>query len=149
MEAIVQKAMTTFGVPPHRPNFLFLLPAFFVAQADGKIQMKEVMSIGYNSVKLGLVTAQEENSEDFNLFLEQMVTKFEHKTLPSDLDLLATAINARLATVSPERAQAIRERIYQLCVAVADASGPLLGEKISGEEKQMLQRIFNKLETED
>lgn len=149
MEPIIQKAMTTFGVPAHRPNFLFLLPAFFVAQADGKIQMKEVMSIGYNSVKLGLVTAQEEGSDDFNLFLEQMVEKFQQKTLLSDLDLLATAINARLATVAPERAQVIRERIYQLCVAVADASGPLLGDKITAEEKEMLQRIFYKLEKDD
>ncbi|MDZ7265116.1 MAG: hypothetical protein ONB16_11055 [candidate division KSB1 bacterium] len=148
MEAIVQKAMTAFGVPPHRPNFLFLLPAFFVAQADGKIQMKEVMSIGYNSVKLGLVTAQEEGSADFNLFLEQMVERFQQKTMLSDLDLLATAVNARLATVTPERAKVIRERIYQLCVAVADASGPLLGDKITPEEKQMLQRIFQKLEKE-
>ena len=100
MDEIIKKAMDVFGVPAHRPNFLFLLPAFFVAKADGKISMKEIMAIGYNSVKLGLVGIQEQDSEDFNLFLENMVEQFQAKTNSSELNLLANAINARLADLA-------------------------------------------------
>ena len=64
----------------------------------------------------------------------------------TDLNLLIRAISARLDHFSPEKANDIRERIYDLCIKVADASGPLFGDHISEEEREMLEKIFYKLE---
>ncbi|UCE04362.1 MAG: TerB family tellurite resistance protein [bacterium] len=146
MEEIIKKAMQVFEIPPHRTNFLFLLPPFYVAKADGKISFKEISSICYNAARLGLIGPQEADSEDLDAFIEKKVEQFGEKTNLGNLDLLARAINARLESLSPKKAQAIRERIYELCVNVADASGPLFRDHISEEERQMLEKIFDKLE---
>jgi len=146
MDEIIKKAMRVFEIPPHRTNFLFLLPPFYVAKADGKLSLKEIMAISYNAARLGLIGPQDENSEDLEEFIEKKIEQFSEKISVADLDLLANAINARLESYSPEKAQAIRERIYELCIKVADASGPLLGNNISEEERQMLEKIFYKLE---
>jgi len=146
MDEIIQKAMQLFEIPSHRTNYLFLLPPFYVAKADGKLSVKEIMSLRFNAVKVGLIGPQDEDSEDLEVFMEKKIEQFSEKISLADLDLLAKAINARLASYSPEKAQAIRERIYELCIKVADASGPIFGENISDEEKQMLEKIFYKLE---
>jgi len=146
MQEIIKKAMQVFEIPPHRSNYLFLIPPFYVAKADGKISFKEISSICYNAARLGLIGPQEEDSEDLNIFIEKKVEQFGEKTNLADIDLLARAINARLEKFSPEKAQAIRERIYELCMMVADASGPMFGDHISEEERQMLEKIFYKLE---
>jgi hypothetical protein len=146
MDDIIKQAMQAFEIPPHRTNYLFLLPSFYVAMADGKLSMKEIMSLRYNAAMLGIVGPQDEESQDLEQFMEKKIDQFSGEITLSDLDLLAKAINARLAAYSPDKAQVIRERIYELCMKVADASGPLLGDKISNEEKQMLEQIFYKLE---
>ncbi len=146
MDDIIKKAMQVFEIPSHRTNYLFLLPSFYVAMADGKLSMKEIMSLRYNAAMLGLVGPQDEESQDLEKFMENKIEQFSGKITLSDLDLLAKAINARLAGYSPDKARVIRESIYELCMKVADASGPLLGDKISDEEKQMLEQIFYKLE---
>lgn len=146
MQEIIKHAMQVFEVPPHRANFLFLLPPFFVAKADGKISLKEISSICFNAARLGLIGPQDQDSEDLDAFIEQKVEQFQNKMNIGDLDLLAKGINARLEAFSPEKADAIRQRIYELCINVADASGPLFGEHISEEERRMLELIFHKLE---
>lgn len=146
MQETITQAMKVFGIPSHRSNFLFLLPPFFVAKADGKISFKEISSICFNAARLGLIGPQDQDSEDLDVFIEQKVEQFQQKMNPGDLDLLAKAINARLEAFAPDKAQKIRERIYELCINVADASGPVFGDHISEEERQMLEMIFDKLE---
>jgi len=146
MQEIIKQAMQVFGIPPHRSNFLFLLPPFYVAKADGKISIKEISSITFNAARLGLIGPQDQNSEDLDVFIEQKVEQFQNKMSIGDLDLLAKAINARLEAFPTEKANAIRERIYELCINVADASGPLFGDHISEEERRMLELIFDKME---
>lgn len=146
MQEIIKQAMQVFDVPSHRSNFLFLLPPFYVAKADGKISFKEISSICFNAARLGLIGPQDQDSEDLDVFIEKKVEQFQNKMSISDLDLMAKGINARLEAFSPEKAHAIRERIYELCVNVADASGPMFGEHISEEERRMLEIIFHKLE---
>lgn len=146
MEEIIQKAMQVFDIPPHRTNYLFLLPPLFVAEADGKLSLKETVSLRLNAERLGLVGSPDQENDDLELFIENKVEQFSKKIGLANLDLLTQAIHARLASYSPEKAQAIRERIYELSMKVADASGPLLGDNISEEERQMLQKIFYKLE---
>ena len=146
MDENIKKAMQVFEIPSHRTNYLFLLPSFYVAKADGKLSMKEIMSLRYNATKLGLLGPQDEDSQDLETFIEKKIEQFSGKISFSDLKLLAKAINVRLAGYSPDKAQTIRERIYELCMKVADASGPLLGDKITEEEKQMLEQIFYQLE---
>lgn len=146
MDEIINKAMQVFEIPPHHTNYLFLLPAFYVAKADGKLSAKEIMSLSYNATKLGILGPQDEDSQDLEKFMEEKIEQFSGKISFSDLQLLAKAINARLASYSKEKAGEIRERIYELCIKVADASGPLLGDNISEEEKQMLEQIFYQLE---
>jgi hypothetical protein len=146
MEEIIKKAMQVFEIPPHRTNYLFLLPPLFVAEADGKLSLKEIMSLRLNAERLGLLGAPDQENDDLELFIENKIEQFSKKIGLANLDLLTQAIQARLASYSLEKAQAIRERIYELCMKVADASGPLLGDNISEEERQMLQKIFYKLE---
>ena len=146
MEDIIKKAMQVFEIPPHRTNYLFLLPPLFVAEADGKLSLKEIMSLRLNAERLGLLGAPDQENDDLELFIESKIEQFSKKIGIANLDLLTQAIQARLASYSLEKAQAIRERIYELCMKVADASGPLLGDNISEEERQMLQKIFYKLE---
>jgi|GEM_PF-2508266 len=146
MENIVQKAMEVFEIPSHRTHYLFLLPAFYVAKADGKLSLKEIMSLRLHAITLGLIGPQDEDSADLESFFEKKIEQFGQELKLSDLDLLAKAINARLANYAPEKAKTIREGIYQLCMNVADASGPLFGEKITEEEREMLKQIFYKLE---
>ncbi len=146
MEEIIKKAMQVFNIPSHRTNYLFLLPPFFVAEADGKLSLKEIMSLRLNAERLGLIGPQDQESEDLELFIENKIEQFSKKIGIANLDLLTRAINARLESYPPEKAQAIRESIYELCMKVADASGPLFGDNISDEERQMLQKIFYKLE---
>lgn len=145
MEDIIKKALEVFGIPKHRVNFLFLLPPFFVAKADGKISLKEMMSLEYNSILLGLVGVQEEGSSDLENFIQKKVEEFEKTPRLVGLDLLTRAINARLESFPPEKAHSIRQRIYELCHKVAEASGPLFGDNVSEEERQMLESIFYKL----
>lgn len=146
MSEIIKKAMTVFEIPRHRTNFLFLLPPFYVAKADGKMSFKEISSICFNAARLGLIGPQDQDSEDLDEFIEKKVEQFQNKQNRGDLDLMAKAINTRLEAFSPEKAKTIRERIYELCINVADASGPIFGDHISEEERQMLERIFYKLE---
>ncbi len=146
MEEIIKKALQFFEIPPHRSNYLFLLPSFYVAKADGKLSMKETISIRYNAAMLGLIGPQDQGSSDLEEFIEKKIEQFAEKTNLNDLDLLTQAINARLEAYAPDKAQAIRESIYELCMKVADASGPLFGDHISEEERQMLKKIFYKLE---
>ncbi len=146
MEEIIKKAMQVFEIPPHHTHYLFLLPSFYVAKADGKLSAKEIMSLRYNATTLGLIGPQDEDRPELETFMEKTIEQFSGKITFSDLQLLAKAINARLEHYSPDRAGAIRERIYELCIKVADASGPLLGDNISEEEKQMLEQIFYQLE---
>jgi len=146
MEEIIKKAMQVFEIPPHHNNYLFLLPAFYVAKADGKLSAKEIISLRYNAAKLGLLGPQDEDSRDLEIFMEKKIEQFNGKISFSDLQLLAKAINARLSKYSADKAGAIRERVYELCIKVAGASGPVLGDNISEEEKQMLEQIFYQLE---
>ncbi len=146
MEEIIKKAMYFFEIPPHRTNYLFILPAFYVAKADGKLSMKEAISLRYNAAVLGLISPADQEGSDLEEFMEKKTEQFSEKTNLNDLDLLTRAINARLESYPPDKAQAIRESIYELCMKVADASGPLLGDHISEEEKAMLKKIFYKLE---
>ena len=64
MDENIKKAMQAFEIPSHRINYLFLLPSFYVAKADGKLSMKEIMSLRYNAVKLGLLGPQDEDKRD-------------------------------------------------------------------------------------
>ncbi|MDZ7331674.1 MAG: TerB family tellurite resistance protein [candidate division KSB1 bacterium] len=146
MEGIIQKAMEMFEIPAHRTHYLFLLPAFYVAKADGKLSMKEIMALRLHAVTLGLIGPQDEDSAELETFFEKKIEQFGKELKLSDLDLLAKAINARLTNYTPDKAKAIRESIYQLCMHVADASGPLFGENITEEEREMLKQIFYKLE---
>lgn len=146
MEGVIQKAMEVFEIPPHRTHYLFLLPAFYVAKADGKLSMKEIMALRLHAVTLGLIGPQDEDSPDLERFFEKKIEQFGRELKLSDLELFAKAINARLANYAPDKAKTIRESIYQLCMNVADASGPLLGENITEEEREMLRQIFYKLE---
>lgn len=146
MEGIIQKAMEVFEIPPHRAHYLFLLPAFYVAKADGKLSIKEIMALRLHAATLGLIGPQDEDSADLEKFFEKKIEQFSKELKLSDLDLLAKAINARLANFAPDKAKAVRESIYQLCMNVADASGPMFGENITEEEREMLKQIFYKLE---
>ena len=76
MEEIIKKAMQVFEIPPHRTNYLFLLPPLFVAEADGKLSLKEIMSLRLNAERLGLLGAPDQENDDLELFIENKIEQF-------------------------------------------------------------------------
>jgi len=142
MEDPIQQAMDRYGVPAGHAKFLFVLPPFYVAKADGKVSLKEAMSIVWNSLRSGLVGVQGEEKKAFDLFVQNELLQFQGKSSLDDLEILTRGINARLAQYPSDEAPRIREQIHEMCIKVAKASGPLFREKVSAEERQMLDRIF-------
>jgi len=137
----IQAAMEKYEVPPAYPNFLYALPAMYVAKSDGQISVKEACSVMWNSLMLGLVT-QGPEQKAFSDFAKNKILQFQGKTNLEDFDILADAINALLATQPPEKATMIRQSIQEMCTKVAKTSGPLFREKVLPEERAMLDKIF-------
>ena len=143
---VVKAAMARFEVPLEHETFLFCLPAFYVAKSDGRISLKEAMSIIWNSVMLGLVKPRGEEKKAFDAFVKDKLFQFQGKRNLEDYDLLAEAINAKLQQFPAEAAAGIRQSIRQTCTKVAEASGPMFRDKVLPEERQMLDKIFAGLE---
>lgn len=138
----IQAAMERFEIPREHESFLFCIPPFYVAKADGKISIKEAMSIAWNSLMLGLVKPQGPEKSAFDRFARDKLFQFQGKRNLDDYQILADAINAKLAQYPQEMAMDIRRTIRQTCEKVAEASGPLFRDKVSPEEREMLDRIF-------
>ncbi|MFV1967149.1 MAG: hypothetical protein ACC628_17105 [Pirellulaceae bacterium] len=138
----VQTAMERFEVPAGHERFLFCLPLFYVAKADGAIAMKEVVSIAWNSVMQGLVQPGGDEQKAFNAFYKNKTYQFQGKSNLDDFAILADAIDAQLAQYPAAEAQKIRDSIRAACTNVAQSSGPLFRDKVSAEERQMLDKIF-------
>jgi len=143
---VIQAAMERFEVPAERETFLFCLPAFYVAKSDGKISVKEAMSIAWNALMQGLVKPRGDEKKDFDAFLKDKLLQFQGKRNLEDYDILAEAINAKLLQYPADVAAGIRRAIRDTCVKVAEASGPMFREKVLPEERQMLDKIFASLD---
>ena len=142
----VTAAMERFEVPAGYATFLFCLPPFYVAKADGSISIKEAMSIGWNSVMSGLVPPSGPEKRAFDAFLKDKLLQFQGKRNLDDFDVLGDAINAKLSEYPAAEAERIRNTIRDTCVKVAKASGPLFREKVLPEERHMLDKIFAAIE---
>lgn len=140
-EAIAQ-AMDRFEIPEGHEKFMFCLPAFYVAKADGKVSLKEAMSIIWNSMMLGLIKPSGSEKKAFESFAQAKFLQFQGKRNLDDFRILADAINAKLAEYSEEMVLEIRQTIRQTCEKVAAASGPMFREKVLPEEREMLDEIF-------
>jgi len=145
-DEVVRAAMERFEVPAEHETFLFCLPAFYVAKSDGKISLKEAMSIIWNSVMLGLVKPRGEEKKAFDAFVKDKLFQFQGKRNLEDYDVLAEAINAKLREYPAEAAAGIRQSIRETCIKVAEASGPMFRDKVLPEERHMLDKIFAALD---
>ncbi len=141
----IQTAMTKYEVPAAFPNFLYALPAIYVAKSDGTISIKEACSVMWNSLMLGLVANVGPEKNAFSEFAKNKVLQFQGTVNLDDFDVLANAINALLATQPPEKASMIRQSIHETCTKVAAASGPMFRDKVLPEERAMLKKIFNEV----
>ena len=126
----VQIAMERFEVPAGHEKFLFCLPLFYVAKADGEIAMKEILSIAERFLFL---------TPRCNKSLHQRVPifQFQGKSNLDDFAILADAIDAHLAQYPAAEARKIRHSIDEACTNVAKSSGPLFRDKVSAQERQM------------
>lgn len=137
------KAMDHFEIPAGNENFLFILPALYVAKSDGKISIKEAMSIAFNAAKLNLTPPQGSAAfKSFQEFLQTKIVLFSVKTNLEDLAILTEGINVLLAQYPDNEERQLRDCIRLLCEKVAQASGPLFREKILAEEQEILDKIF-------
>jgi len=139
----VQLAMDRFDVPEGYESFIFAVPALYVAQADGSLSLKESLSMIANTLRSNLVVFRsKEDKKAFQNFLKEKVRGLlQQRSLP-DTEILTEAINTLLYQYPLNEAKAIRQAIYDTCVKVAKASGPLFREKVSAEERRMLDSIF-------
>ena len=142
----VTAAMERFEVPAGYPTFLFCLPPFYVAKADGSVSIKEAISIGWNSVMSGLIAPSGPEKKAFDAFFKDKLLQFQGKRNLDDFDVLGDAINAKLSEYPAAEAERIRKTIRDTCVKVAKASGPLFREKVLPEERHMLDKIFAAIE---
>jgi hypothetical protein len=142
----IQAAVQRFEIPPEHETFMFCLPAFYVAKADGSISLKEAMSIAFNSLMLGLVKPHGDEKKAFQAFAKDKLLQFQGKRSLDDFDVLAEAINAKLAQYPADAANDIRKSIQETCVKVAKASGPMFRDKVLPEERHMLDKIFAALQ---
>ena len=141
----IAEAMEKYEIPSGHPNFLFSLPPFYVAKSDGKVSIKEAMSIVWNCLLLGLVDRQGEEKKAFDTFVMNKLHQFQGKANLDDFDIVANAINARLEQHPADEAEKIREKIGTACQKVAEASGPLFRDKVLPDERQMLEKIRAKI----
>ena len=143
MEDPVQLAMNRFDVPKGHETFIFAVPALYVAEADGSLSFKESVSIVVNTLRSNLVVFRSrEGRKEFQNFINRKVRGLlQQRSLP-DVEMLTEAINTLLYQYPLNEAKAIRQAMYDTCVKVAKASGPLFREKVSAEEKRMLDSIF-------
>ncbi len=145
MRERIRAAMDRFEVPYGRETFLFSLPALYVAKADGKISIREMKSVAWYSLTLGLVDAKTDEKLVFETFIKNKMNMFQGKSNLSDFVVLADAIDDLLDTYGPSEARKIRQAMHQACTKAAKASGPTSGDRVSGPEREMLGRIFARL----
>ena len=141
----MKAALDRFEIPEEYEHFLFVMPSFYVAKADGKISTKETLSIVRNSVLFNLVDMKtDENEKDqFLSFSHNKILTFMGKSNLDDLSLIVNAINEKLEDYPPDEQVRIRKRIHELCTKVAQSSGPMFKDKVCAEEAEMLDRIFD------
>lgn len=137
--------MDRFEVPYGREKFLFSRPALYVAKADGKISIREALSVSWYSLQLGLVDARGDEKPVFDTFVKNTMQMLQRKSNLSDLAMLADAINDLLDTYDPSEARKVRQAIHQACTKAAEASGPMFRDNVSDAEREMLDRIFARL----
>jgi len=146
----IQEAMSKYGIPEGYPDFLLILPMWYVARADGKFSFMELFKIVMKSAKSGLFLIKDsEEKEAFTIFAESSVEGFLKKEHLHDFVLLSTAINARIGQYPSDKQPKIRNNIKLMCESVAEASGPLFADHVSQEEREMLDQIFGLLEIEE
>lgn len=140
----VKAAMERFEIPEEYEHFLFVMPAFYVAKADGKISTSETISIVRNSILFNLVdTITDKGEKDsFLSFAHRKILTFSGKSNLDDLSVVVKAINEKLGTYPDDEQGRIRTRIRELCMKVAQSSGPLFKDKVSKEEAAMLDQIL-------
>lgn len=142
MDDPIKAALEKFDVPTEHEEFLFIFPLLYVAKADGTIGLKESYEVMMSAIST--VTPPKDNKEEKVLqdFLEEQVTVFKTKKNLPDSRILTDAISALMSKQSTDEAQAIRKTMYDACVKVAQTSGPMFKEKVSDEERKMLESFF-------
>jgi len=135
-----------FEIPPGNEHFLFMLPPFYVARADGDVSIPELFSAVWNNCMQQLTPTMGPEKTAAQAYLQKMAVAYATGRRTEDLRVLSAAINLVLRSLPDGRAQAVRESIQLTCTRVARASGPLFREKVSAEERQMLDEIFEALE---
>jgi len=143
----IREAIDRYEIPEEYEHFLFILPAFYVAKADGKISAKETISIIRNSVLFNLVGTEvnEGEKQEFYAFAHNRILTFMGKSCLKDLDILTNAVIEKLQEYPEAEEKRIKTRIRELCISVAKSSGPLFREKVGPEERRMLDRIFENI----
>ena len=136
-------ALTEYSIPQEHPNFLYMLPALYVGMSDGSLSIKEACSVGFNADEVMNIST---DGDALGNWLKIVIPQLVADPRLDGIDMVADAINELLATESPRLANQVREGIHSMCTKVAKASGPLFRDKVSTEERAMLDKIFAKIE---
>ena len=139
MQESVKIVTEKFNIHPNEANLIFVLPALYVANADGESSFMECCSLGWNSGSLQLI-----DNAHLGGF-QKLIETFLRQKEVIDVSIVANAINARLESFSSEESARIRKTINTVCTKVAKASGPLFREKVSAEERDMLDQIAEQI----
>jgi phosphoenolpyruvate-protein kinase (PTS system EI component) len=142
MDDPIKAALEKFEVPTEHEEFLFIFPLLYVAKADGTIGLKESYKVMMSAMTSVTPPKGKEDKKALQDFLKEQITVFKAKKNLPDSRILTDAISALMSKQSTDEAQAIRKTMYDACVKVAQTSGPMFKEKVSDEERKMLESFF-------
>ncbi len=140
---LVDEAREYFRVPIGFGFFLYVLPAYYVALADGEISDEEGDSIlngGLGQVIMNSLPGA--YKDQFYEWMAWVLPEVVLQRRPEDVGKLALVIDFELSQMVPTEADKKRKQMYDSCLQVAKASGPMFRSKVSAEEQEMLDMIF-------
>ncbi len=144
----VKMACEKFIIPLSYPQFLFVLPAFYVAKADGTLSVKEAIAISFCGISVEIRDSLEskELQTFFNDWAGAVMNEVVDEKNSEDIRLVTRAIDQVLQDMGPMEALAKRAQMYEACLKVAQASGPLFSDHVSSDEQVMIQTLFGDIE---
>jgi len=137
--------MQVFHIPPAHEAWVLVLPAILVAKADGTMGTEEVFEILWSSYCTAHLEPESEQEEHA---FERYVLDNVRRAISLDAVLVSRAVNAWLKRLQPAQANTQRRWIRRLCERVARAEGQSWFKRVSDEERQMLDALFNGLEVD-
>ena len=139
----LDRAVMLYSVPKDHPEFLLILPLFYIAKADGVITRKEMMTIAWNGHMEGIIAKDESGVRRLSEFSSLVQEQFLSDKEPKDTRILEDGIRALFQTFPQRTRNDMESRFTEACMEVLSASSRrLFMRKPVTRERTMLRRFI-------